>query len=889
MRHLHFSATERSSYPVCFLVPTIRGDEIRKEYLAPFSLDPNEVLVLDLHYSQTAKKTAMADMKLWITEELVEILSDMQVEYLVVADAEYFKILTKAAKVDANLGYVMDCVYGPQKVVYVPNFKSVFFDPPKVRAKIAQGITALIEHRQGAYQDPGKNVIKFEEYPLTEFGIGIWLDRLLAMDCDLSCDIEAFDLKHYKAGLGSIAFAWNKHEGIAFPVDYFDTGVGSADVPYGVQVKNPEVRALLKSFFERFALSGRKLIFHNISYDAYVLIYQLWMEDILDTEGLLAGLEVLLGDDGKRWDCTKLISYLATNSCAGNKLGLKDQSQEFAGNYAVESIKDICRIPLPRLLSYNLVDCLSTWYVREKHWDTMVTDQQLDIYETLFKPSTVDIIQMQLTGLPINMERVKEVRGILEADEKIALSAVISSPISQRYIHQRHLRWVTTRNQELKVKRVTLADALVSKDPRAQFNPGSADQLRELIYGDLQLPVIAYTKSKQASTKTKVLGDLMNHTTDPEILAFLEALQDYSAVAILLETFVPAMENAALGPDGWHYLFGNFNLGGTISGRLSSSDPNLQNIPMGGEGEKTKKGQYGKLIKSCIEAPPGFIFAGLDFASLEDRISALTTKDPNKLKVYTDGYDGHSLRAHAYFSEQMPDIDGSSVESVNSIQKKYKPLRDKSKVPTFLLTYGGTRKGLETNAGFEPEQAIEIEARYHELYQVSDQWVASKLNEAAKTGYVTAAFGLRVRTPLLHQVIRGNRATPYEAESEGRSAGNALGQSWCLLNSRAGNQFMRTVRKSEHRLTIRPCAQIHDAQYYLLRDDVSVVSYTNEHLVQAVKWQDHPDIAHDEVKLGGELSVFWPTWAREIGIPNGAAEVEIPGIIERELAKQSTK
>lgn len=55
-------------------------------------------------------------------------------------------------------------------------------------------------------------------------------------------------------------------------------------------------------------------------------------------------------------------------------------------------------------------------------------------------------------------------------------------------------------------------------------------------------------------------------------------------------------------------------------------------------------------------APDGWIFAGLDFASLEDRISALTTKDPNKLKVYTDGYDGHSLRAHSYFGDQMPDI-----------------------------------------------------------------------------------------------------------------------------------------------------------------------------------------------------------------------------------------
>ncbi|MDT9694234.1 hypothetical protein Q5762_39065, partial [Streptomyces sp. P9(2023)] len=75
-----------------------------------------------------------------------------------------------------------------------------------------------------------------------------------------------------------------------------------------------------------------------------------------------------------------------------------------------------------------------------------------------------------------------------------------------------------------------------------------------------------------------------------------------------------------------------------------------------------------------------------------------------------------------------------------------------------------------------------MEAKFKELYKVSIDWVDAHLDEAAKTGYVTVAFGLRVRTPLLHQVIRKNGKTPFEADAEGRSAGNALGQSWCLLN-----------------------------------------------------------------------------------------------------------
>lgn len=183
------------------------------------------------------------------------------------------------------------------------------------------------------------------------------------------------------------------------------------------------------------------------------------------------------------------------------------------------------------------------------------------------------------------------------------------------------------------------------------------------------------------------------------------------------------------------------------------------------------------------------------------------------------------------------------------------------------------------------EKAKLVEARYHELYAVSDQWVATKLDEASQKGYITAAFGLRVRTPLLKQVIRGNSKTPFEAEAEGRTAGNALGQSWCLLNSRGASEFMSGVRKSKHRLDIRPSAHIHDAQYYILKDDYTVAAYTNEHLVKAVQWQDHPDIAHPDVKLGGELSIFYPSWEKEITIPNGAGEQEIVDVVTKAVLK----
>lgn len=859
MHYRTFSFETQSTYRFAILTQKLEADGIVREYLAPYNIPEEEVIAYQLHL--TGKKTSRAEQKEFLND-LLPILEDLNVQYLIVTEGEYFKTLTNSKKADANLGYVLDVTYPegnpyPFKVVYCPNYRQVFYDPKKARAKIQMSLTALWDYVHDVYEEPGHEILKEAYYPQTVTEISEWLTRLLVMRKPLTCDIEGFSLKHHTAGIGTIAFAWDQHSGVAFPVDLLS------------QSDNARlVRALLRNFFMEFK---HKLIYHNISYDVYVLIYQLFMKHITDTQGLLDGLDIML----KNWDDTKLITYLATNSCAGNELSLKAQAQEFAGNYAVEEIKDIRKIDLDALLEYNLIDACSTWFVYNKHWDTLVQDDQLEIYLELFKPAIKDIIQMQLTGMPLDMDQVIKTKTVLLSDQTKALQSIQSHSFIKGFTHQLKIDWAERRNSELKVKRVSPLDSPV------EFNPNSGPQLQKLLYEELELPVIEYTKqSKAPSVSADTLEKLKLHTENETILDLLNQLLNFKAVDKIISTFIPPMESAVEGPDGGYYLFGNFNLGGTVSGRLSSSKPNLQNLPATGS-------KYAKAIKNCFRAPPGYLMIGLDFASLEDRISALTTKDENKLKVYTDGYDGHSLRAYAYFKENMPDIDPTSVDSINSIATKYKQYRQDSKMPTFALTYQGTYHTLMAKGGFSEHDAKNIEDSYHELYKQSDDWIAEKLDHASQTGYITAAFGLRVRTPLLHQVIRGNKATPNEAAAEGRTAGNALGQSWCLLNSRASVEFMRKVRQSKYKTQIRPIAHIHDAQYYIIPNDLNILAYVNKHLVQAVEWQDHPDIQHDQVKLGGNLSIFYPSWAEEIELPNHAGPNKIQQTIAAHYAKQN--
>lgn len=283
----------------------------------------------------------------------------------------------------------------------------------------------------------------------------------------------------------------------------------------------------------------------------------------------------------------------------------------------------------------------------------MIADDQLDVYHKIFKPAVVDIIQMQLTGMPINMKKVVRLNRQLQQESENHISLMNNLDTVKSFVDCMLDEHVVKKNAEYKKKVITKADV---KPGVIFFNPGSPKQLQEFLYSEdfLGLPVLDYTDTKLPATGAETLEKLIHHTTDPEIILFLNILIDYKASAIILSTFLPAFLQVKEGIDGWHYLFGSFRLGGTASGRLSSNNPNMQNIPA--SGSTKAKQRLAKLIKECFEAPPGWLFVGLDFDSLEDKISAVTTRDPQKIKVYTDGYDGHCLRAFAYFGEHMPDI-----------------------------------------------------------------------------------------------------------------------------------------------------------------------------------------------------------------------------------------
>lgn len=554
------------------------SDEIKRYYCDPLGVTDFQIVKIWKY----KKKTPVTDIKTCLQEQVYPKITTYTPNYVLVADSEYFKVMAKVTKPDAYIGYFFGDTF---KFLYVPSYKQIFYHPEETKEKITRALDSIKASEQGKYCSPGSNIIKDEYYPSTTKDIAVLL-KSLANRPILTCDIETYSLKHVDAGLGSICFCWDKHSGCAFKIDK------SSDS------KNQEVRDLLKEFFINYKGT---LIFHNIAFDVTVLIYQLFMKDVLDQEGLLNGLNIML----KNWEDTKLMTYLCTNSCSGNNLSLKYQAQAYAGNWAQDEISNIDKIPEEELLRYNLIDGLSTWFVYEKYKDTLVAEKQDKLYREIFKPTTKDIIQMQLTGIPLNYDKVLEAEQKLNDDKNQALSVITANKYVIQFKEVLNQEAVDKYNSTHK-KQITLADVDES------FNPNSGIQIKKLLYDLIKLPVINLTESKQPATDGDTLKALLNHTTDKDVLDLLQALIDYSAVEKILSAFIPTFKKATPASDGRRYIYGNFNLGGTVSGRLSSSKPNLQQIPATGS-------KYAKLIKSCFQAPKGWLWVGLDYASLTTR------------------------------------------------------------------------------------------------------------------------------------------------------------------------------------------------------------------------------------------------------------------------------
>src|SRR5574344_2028426 len=144
---------------IALLVPELAVSKLEQYYIS--YLKGYNLKIVGIPLLKYKKKTPASDIKQYLQDEVEPILQANKCKYVLVADAEYFKVIRKVTKPDAYIGYIYDNVY---KYIYLPNYKMIFYHPEETKDKITRSLNALINDLNNTYTSPGSNIIKSEKY-----------------------------------------------------------------------------------------------------------------------------------------------------------------------------------------------------------------------------------------------------------------------------------------------------------------------------------------------------------------------------------------------------------------------------------------------------------------------------------------------------------------------------------------------------------------------------------------------------------------------------------------------------------------------------------------------------------------------------------------------------
>jgi len=313
------------------------------------------------------------------------------------------------------------------------------------------------------------------------------------------------------------------------------------------------------------------------------------------------------------------------------------------------------------------------------------------------------------------------------------------------------------------------------------FNLGSPKQIGEILFGKLGLPVKKKTASGAPSTDEEVLAEL---AADYPLPARLLEHRSLSKLKGTYTDKLPLMINPATGR-----VHTNYAQAVAVTGRLSSNDPNLQNIPI--------RTAEGRRVREAFIAPPGHHILSADYSQIELRIMAHISGDAGLLRAFGDGVDVHRATASEVF--------GVAVAEVSSEQRRY------AKVINFGLIYGMSAFGLAANLGIDRTAASAYIDRYFARYPGVKTYMDETKVSAREKGYVETLFGRRVYLP---EINGGNGPRKGAAE---RQAINAPMQGTAADLIKLAMIAVQRVLDMEQRAT-RMIMQVHDELVFEVPD-----------------------------------------------------------------------
>jgi len=410
---------------------------------------------------------------------------------------------------------------------------------------------------------------------------------------------------------------------------------------------------------------------------------------------------------------TMLGAYLTDPGRRG--LGLKDQVFQRIGHVMTPISQligtgskaiSMAQVPIHQVADYAGADADMTLRLVEPIMEELRRHSLLDLLNNIELPLLPVLMQMEIYGVALDGEFLRNLNEQL-AEQISALEKEIYDSIGHR------------------------------------FNINSTKQLGDILFGELKLP-----SGKKTKTGFSVSADVIESLRGQHPI--VDYLLEYRQLTKLKSTYVDGLL-AQMDPVTGR-VHTSFSQTTASSGRLSSSNPNLQNIPV--------RTEVGRQIRRAFIADPSYVLLTADYSQFELRILAHITHEPRLVEAFSKNEDIHTITAASLF--------GIPTSEVTKNQRRL------AKTVVYAVLYGQSAFGLAQITGMTNLQASEFIKRYHETFPHIKEYVDSTLNQARKQGYVNTLFGRKRFFPDMRGLSHNERqALEREAINMPIQGGNA--------------------------------------------------------------------------------------------------------------------
>ncbi|GAA0640807.1 DNA polymerase I [Brevundimonas lenta] len=491
-------------------------------------------------------------------------------------------------------------------------------------------------------------------------------------------DVETDALSSNFAGLCGVSLAIGPNDACYVPLTHehapvesaggLDFGDGPADTREPItQIEKQTAMARLKTLLENPAVLK---VGQNIKYDLAVMAKR--------------GVRVAPYDD------TMLISYVLEGGLHGH--GMDELARLHLGHEPIpfkqvagtgKAQKSFRHVELKHATCYAAEDAdvtLRLWRILKPR---LAAEALTTVYETLERGMPETLAGMEREGIRVDPARLRR----------------LSSEFGMRMA-------------ELETKAHQLAGR--------PFNVGSPRQIGDILFGEMQLPGGKKTASGQWGTEASTLDALAQTHELPRVLL------DWRQLAKLKGTYTDALIEAA--DDTTHRVHTSYQLAAATTGRLASSDPNLQNIPI--------RTETGRQIRQAFIAGPGNVLISADYSQIELRLLAHIGDIPELKRAFKAGQDIHAATASEMFNVPLDQMDSET--------------RRRAKAINFGIVYGISAFGLAAQLGIDQGEAGAYIKTYFERFPGIRAYMDATKTEVRERGFVSTVFGRRIHIPAIH-------------------------------------------------------------------------------------------------------------------------------------------